>query len=238
MSASDVMTRNVTSIGRDAPIGDAIRLMLNHRISGLPVVDGSGKVVGMLTEGDLLRRAETQTERQRPRWLELLLGPGRLADEYVRTHGRKVGEIMTEDVVSVAEDTPLAEIVQLMECRRIKRLPVLRGDALVGIVTRADLMRALGQLVDKEPISASDDDEIQKCVLAELARTAWAPRAGITVVVTDGIVELDGAITNEKAREAVRVAAENVPGVKSVRDRLVWVEPVSGTVIGAPDDEQ
>ena len=238
MSASDVMTRNVASIGRDAPIGDAIRLMLNHRISGLPVVDGSGKVVGMLTEGDLLRRAETQTERQRPRWLELLLGPGRLADEYVRTHGRKVGEIMTEDLVSVAEDTPLAEIVQLMERRRIKRLPVLRGDALVGIVTRADLMRALGQLVDKEPISASDDDEIQKCVLAELARTAWAPRAGITVVVTDGIVELDGAITNEKAREAVRVAAENVPGVKSVRDRLVWVEPVSGTVIGAPDDEQ
>jgi len=238
MSASDVMTRNVASIGRDAPIGDAIRLMLDHRISGLPVVDGSGKVVGMLTEGDLLRRAETQTERQRPRWLELLLGPGRLADEYVRTHGRKVGEIMTEDVVSVAEDTPLAEIVQLMERRRIKRLPVLRGDALVGIVTRADLMRALGQLVDKEPISASDDDEIQKCVLAELARTAWAPRAGITVVVTDGIVELDGAITNEKAREAVRVAAENVPGVKSVRDRLVWVEPVSGTVIGAPDDEQ
>ena len=238
MSASDVMTRNVTSIGRDAPIGDAIRLMLDHRISGLPVVDGSGKVVGMLTEGDLLRRAETQTERQRPRWLELLLGPGRLADEYVRTHGRKVGEIMTEDLVSVAEDTPLAEIVQLMERRRIKRLPVLRGDALVGIVTRADLMRALGQLVDKEPISASDDDEIQKCVLAELARTAWAPRAGITVVVTDGIVELDGAITNEKAREAVRVAAENVPGVKGVRDRLVWVEPVSGTVIGAPDDEQ
>ena len=238
MSASDVMTRNVASIGRDAPIGDAIRLMLDHRISGLPVVDGSGKVVGMLTEGDLLRRAETQTERQRPRWLELLLGPGRLADEYVRTHGRKVGEIMTEDLVSVAEDTPLAKIVQLMERRRIKRLPVLRGDALVGIVTRADLMRALGQLVDKEPISASDDDEIQKCVLAELARTAWAPRAGITVVVTDGIVELDGAITNEKAREAVRVAAENVPGVKSVRDRLVWVEPVSGTVIGAPDDEQ
>jgi CBS domain-containing protein len=222
MSASDVMTRNVASIGRDAPIGDAIRLMLDHRISGLPVVDGSGKVVGMLTEGDLLRRAETQTERQRPRWLELLLGPGRLADEYVRTHGRKVGEIMTEDLVSVAEDTPLAEIVQLMERRRIKRLPVLRGDALVGIVTRADLMRALGQLVDKEPISASDDDEIQKCVLAELARTAWAPRAGITVVVTDGM----------------RVAAENVPGVKGVRDRLVWVEPVSGTVIGAPDDEQ
>jgi CBS domain-containing protein len=192
----------------------------------------------MLTEGDLLRRAETGTQRQRPRWLELLLGPGRLANEYVQTHGRKVGEIMTEDVVSVAEDTPLAEIVRLMERHRIKRLPVVHGDTLVGIVSRADLVRALGQLVDKEPTSASDDDEIRKCVLAELAKTVWAPRVGITVAATDGVVELNGAITNEKEREALRVAAENVRGVKGVRDRLVWVEPVSGTVIGAPEDEQ
>ena len=156
MNASDVMTHNVVSAEQNAPIGDAIRLMLDHRISGLPVVDGSGKVAGMLTEGDLLRRAETRTERQRPRWLEFLLGPSRLADEYVQTHGRKVGEIMTEDVVSVTEDTPLAEIVQLMERHRIKRLPVLRGDVLVGIVSRADLVRAVAQLVDKEPTSASD----------------------------------------------------------------------------------
>ena len=145
---------------------------------------------------------------------------------------------MTEDAVSVAEDTPLGEIVQLMERHRIKRLPVLRGDILVGIVTRADLVRALAQLIGKEPTSASDDDEIRKCLLAELAKTAWAPRAGITVVVTGGIVELDGAITNEQEREALRVAAENARGVKGVRDRLVWVEPISGTVIAAPEDEQ
>lgn len=130
MNASDVMTRKVVSVRLDASIGDAIRRMLDHRISGLPVVDSDSKVISILTEGDLLRRAETETERQRPRWLELLLGPGRLPGEYVRTHGRKVGEIMTEDVVSVAEDTPLVEIVRLMEGHRVKRLPVLRGDAL------------------------------------------------------------------------------------------------------------
>ena len=154
MNASDVMTRKVVSVRLDAPVGDAIRLMLDHRISGPPVVDGDSKVIGILTEGDLLRRAETGTERHRPRWLELLLGPGRLAGEYVRTHGRKVGEIMTEDVVSVAEDTPLVEIVRLMEGHRVKRLPVLRGDALVGIVTRADLVRTLAQLIEKEPKSS------------------------------------------------------------------------------------
>lgn len=234
MNASDIMTREVVSVGPDAAIGDAIRRMLDHRISGLPVVDGGGKVVGMLTEGDLLRRGETGTERHRSRWLEFLLGAGRLADEYVRTHGRKVGEIMTEHVVSAAEDTPLAEIVQLMERHRIKRLPIFRGGNLIGIVSRADLVRALARLVAEEPAFASGDDEIRQRVLSQLERAAWAPRAGITVVVKDGVVELDGVILNEKEREALRVAAENVPGVKAVRDRLVWVEPVSGTVIDAP----
>jgi CBS domain-containing protein len=238
MNASDIMTHDVVSIGQDASIGDAVDQMLDHDISGLPVVDGGGKVLGMLTEGDLLRRDEIGTERKRPRWLEFMFGPGRLADEYVRTHGRKVGEIMTKNVISVAEDTPLAKIVQLMERRHVKRLPVLRGGALVGIVSRAGLMRALARLLGKEPRLAVSDSEICQRVLAELARTAWAPRAGITVAVDDGVVELDGVIVNDKEREALRVAAENVPGVKSIRDRLVWVEPVSGTVIDAPGGEQ
>lgn len=198
MNASDIMTRNVISVGQDALIRDAVGRMLDSGISGLPVVDGDGKVVGMLTEGDLLRRDEIGTERQRPRWLEFLLGPGRLADEYVRTHGRKVGEIMTENVIRVAEDPPLAKIVQLMERHHVKRLPVLRGGALVGIVSRADLVRALARLVDEEPRLASSDNEIRQRILAEMATTAWAPRAGITVVVNGGVVELDGVIVNRK----------------------------------------
>ena len=240
MNAADVMTRNVVTVGADASIGEAIRLMLDHHISGLPVLAGDGELVGMLTEGDLLRRTETRTERRRPRWLEFLRGPGRLAEDYVLTHGRKVGEIMTRDVVSVSEDAPLVDIVRLMERHRVKRLPVLRDGTLVGIVARADLMRALGASVEKQtaPASALNDAEIQRNVLAALAETAWAPRAGVRIAVTDGVVTLGGAVTDEKEREALRIAAENVPGVKEVRDHIVWVEPVSGTVIGPSVNKQ
>jgi CBS domain-containing protein len=236
MKASEIMSRNVATVGPDTPVVDAIHLMLDRGISGLPVVDSNGKVVGIVTEGDLLRRAEMRTERQRPRWLEFLLGPCRLAEEYVRTHGRKVGEIMTEQVISVSEDTPLAAIVELMERHRVKRLPVLRGDALIGIVSRADLMRALVQFTASETASACNDDEIREQVLAELAKSVWAPRAGISIAVENGVVDLDGTIINEKERAALRVAAENTPGVKTVRDHLVWVELVSGTVISAPEE--
>ena len=233
MKASDVMSRNILSVGRDATIAEAIRLMLDNQISGLPVID-AGRLVGILTEGDLLRRSETGTERHRPRWLEILMGPGRLAGEYVRTHGRKVEEIMTRDLVSVTPDTPLDEIVALMERRRVKRVPVLDGDAPVGIVSRTDLLRALARTLDEEPVAVVGDDEIRERILAELAKVSWVPRDGLTITVGDGAVGLDGVILDEKEREALRVAVENVPGVRAVEDRLVWVEPVSGTIIDAP----
>jgi CBS-domain-containing membrane protein len=232
MNAAEVMSRNVVTIRQDATLRDAIRLMLDHAISGLPVVDAEGRVVGMVTEGDLLRRAETQTERHRPRWLEILMGPGRLSDEYVRSHARKVGEIMTQAVVGVPPDAPLDQIVALMEQHRVKRLPVLDGERLVGIVSRADLLRALARLLDREPAAAGDDAAIRQSVLAEMARGEWAPRVGISVTVTDGVVDLRGVITDDKERAALRVAAENVPGVRVVTDHLVWVEPLSGVVIG------
>jgi len=234
MKASDVMSRNILSVGRDAPIAEAIRLMLDNQISGLPVIDTAGRLVGILTEGDLLRRSETGTERHRPRWLEILMGPGRLAGEYVRTHGRKVEEIMTRDLVSVTPDTPLDEIVALMERRRIKRVPVLDGDVPVGIVSRADLLRALARSLEVQPVAVAGDDEIRERILAELAKVSWVPRDGLTITVTDGVVGLDGVILDEKEREALRVAAENAPGVRAVEDRLAWVEPVSGTIIDAP----
>jgi len=230
------MTREIISVRPDTTVAEAIRMMLDNRISGLPVIDEAGRLVGILTEADLLRRGETGTERHRPRWLEILMGPGRLAEEYVRTHGRKIGEVMTRDPVSVTPDTSLKEIVELMERRRIKRVPVLDGEAPVGIISRADLLRGLAGALEATPVAAMSDAEIRERILAELARTAWVPRDGIAITVENGIVDLNGVILDEKERGALRVAAENVPGVRAVEDHLVWVEPVSGTIIDAPRD--
>jgi CBS domain-containing protein len=237
MKASDVMTRNVLTVGRDTSVAQAIRAMLDNNISGLPVLD-NGKVVGILTEGDLLRRGETGTERHRPRWLEILMGPGRMAGEYVRTHGRKVEEIMTTAVVRVAGDTPLDEVVGLMERRRIKRVPVIEGDLLVGVVSRLDLLRALLRTIEAEHSEHRGDDDIRKQILAELAKAAWVPRDGLSISVKDGVVDLEGVILEEKERVALRVVCENVPGVRAVEDHLVWIEPVSGTVIEPPSTER
>jgi CBS domain-containing protein len=235
MKAADVMTRRVVTIAADAPIAEAVGLMLQNRISGLPVVDAAGKLVGIVTEGDFLRRTEIGTEMRRPRWVEFLLGPGRLAGDYVRTHARRVEEVMTSDVASIADDTPVDEIVRLMERRHVKRVPVVRDGEVVGIVSRANLLRALAALVVEAPPATVDDIALSARILAELAKQSWAPRIGIDVMVRDGVVELNGTIFDERERQALRVAAENVPGVKSVRDHLCWVEQMSGWVVEASE---
>jgi CBS domain-containing protein len=237
MNAGEVMSRNPIAVPVEAELAEALRLMFDHRVSGLPVVDGKAGLVGILTEGDLLRRSEIGTAGQRSRWLDLLMTSGRQASEYVRTHTRRVREIMTRDVVSVAEDTPLTEVVRLMERHRIKRVPVLRDGALIGIVSRADLLHALQRLLIAEPKTAASDETIRRHVLADLARAPWAPH-GLTVDVANGVVTLGGVILDEKMRTALRVAAENVPGVKAVVDRIVWVEPVSGMIVEAPSGQE
>ena len=231
MKAEDVMTRDVISIDPDATVLQAARLMLQHHISGLPVVDKEGKLVGVLSEGDFLRRRETKTERRRSRWLEFLMGPGRIASEYSHSHGRKVSEVMTPDVQTVDESSPLEDIVELMERRRIKRVPVICGGQLVGIVTRSNLMHAMVSLARVAQPAAKDDAAIREQLLAEIQKEQWAPAATANVVVHDGVVELWGVIVDERQREALKVAAENVPGVKEVKDHLVWIEPTSGLTI-------
>ena len=233
MKAADVMKAPVIWVKPETTIADAARLMLKHSISGLPVMDEDASVVGMLTESDLLRRAETGTARLRGRWLEFLIAPGRLAQEYVAAHARKVGEVMSTEVVSVHPEDDLAEVVRLMQKRRrVKRLPVIENGKLVGIISRADLVSALIRLL---PPTARDreltDSEIRDRILAEVERQPWAPRASIEAKVEDGIVDLHGCITDERERTALQVLIKNVPGVRQVHDHLVWVEPVSGTVI-------
>jgi CBS-domain-containing membrane protein len=189
----------------------------------------------MVTEGDFIRRGEIGTQRRRNRWLEFLIGPGRLADEYVHARGRKVEEVMTREAVTVTPDTPLDEVVRLMERHRIKRLPVLREGALVGIVTRANIMHALVSLAAETKAPAGDDATIREQILAECGKQSWAPMAN--VVVRNGVVELWGTITDERERQALIVASENVVGVKTVHDHLVWIEPNSGFVIQSEEDE-
>ena len=237
MKAKDVMTSPVISIEPETPVLEAVRIMLQRRISGLPVIDKDGRLAGMVTEGDFLRRAETGTERRRPRWLEYLVGPGRLADEYTHSHGRKVSEIMTADPLTVTEETSLEEVVKLMEKRQIKRLPVVRGEEVVGIVSRANLVHALaGMAREVKPVAAGDQG-IRDRLLAELAKQPWAPVALIDVIVKDGIVDLWGTITDERERQAIIVAAENVPGVKRVNDHLAWVDALSGMVLYQSNEE-
>ncbi len=234
MNVADVMTRPVISVTPETTVAEAARLMLEHHISGLPVVDAGGAVVGMVTEGDMLRRVETGTERQHARWLEFLIAPGRLAQEYASANARKVGEVMSPDVASVAPKDPLARVVELMERRHIKRLPVVEKGRLVGIVSRANLVRALLRNLPKPAArSRAGDAEIRNNILAEIAKQPWGPRASVDVTVHAGIAELHGSITDDRERNALQVLAENVPGVKAVRDHLVWVEPMSGFVIPA-----
>ena len=236
MKAKDVMTSPVISVEPDASIWEAVRIMLQRRISGLPVIDKGGRLVGMVSEGDFLRRAETGTQRQRSRWLEFLIGPGRLADEYTRSHGRKVQEIMTPDPVTVAEETPLEEIVRTMENRRIKRLPVVRGKHVVGIVTRANLVHALAGVARELMPTTASDEAIRARLLADLTKEPWAPVGLIDPIVRNGVVELWGMITEERQRQALITAAENVPGVKAVRDYLGWVDVTSGVLMYQPNE--
>lgn len=231
MKVSDVMTRAPVTTSPDASLEDAVNLMVRMRVSGLPVVDAKGAVVGILTEGDLLRRVELGTAGQRAGWLSSFLAPGRAAHDYVRTHGRRVGEIMTRGVVSISADAPLSEVVALMETQQVKRLPVLQKGRLIGIVSRADLLRALAQLLPDRRVVATSDLELRKRVLAEIGKHRWAPRANIDATVENGVVELRGAVTDDQERLGLRVIAENTPGVRGVHDRLIWVDPVSGAVV-------
>jgi len=237
MRAHQIMTRPVFTARPDTTMVEAANLMLQKHVSGLPVVDAGGKLVGMLSEGDFVRRSEIGTQRKRGRFLKFILGPGKAASDFVQEHGRTVSDIMTsEPLVMVSEETPLERIVELMERNSIKRVPVMRDDKVVGIVSRSNLLQALASLARDVPDPTADDDHIRNRVIDILTKQDWCP-FGLSVVVRDGIVHLSGVITEERARQAAVVGAQNVAGVKKVHDHLCWVDTMSGMYLNSPDDE-
>lgn len=231
MIVEDIMTTPVISVEPSTTVAEAAKLMLADRISGLPVTARDGTLVGMLSEGDLLRRGELGTERKRSSWLEFLVGPGKLADEYVRTHGRKVEQVMTSDPVTTRRDAPLEEVVTAMGRHGIKRLPVLENGKVVGIVARSDVLRALARTLPTASPDAVADDQLRQAVLAEMDKQNWGGRF-IRVHVENRVVTLTGVILDERERPAAKVVAENVPGVKAVVDQLTWFEPSAGILMG------
>jgi CBS domain-containing protein len=236
MRAHQIMTRRVITVATGAPIVEAANTMLQNHISGLPVVEETGKLVGIISQGDFIRRAEIGTQRKRGRWLKLLLGSGKVASDFVHERGRKVGEIMTLDPCTVTEDATLEDVVSLMEQNNAKRLPVMRGDQLVGIVTRSNLLQAVAELAREVPDPTADDDHIRNHIITSIEKTDWGP-FGLGVIVRNGNVHLSGVITNERSRQAAIVAAENVSGVRKVHDHLCWVEPTSGMYLNSQEDE-
>jgi CBS domain-containing protein len=234
MIVADVMTRNCITISPDATVKDAVNLMLARHISGLFVVDAAGQLAGVITEGDLLRRDELGTQRNRPWWLRLLASPGRQAADFAQANGRHVRDVMTEEVIAISQDAPLEDVVVAMEKHRIKRLPVTDGGKVVGVVSRADLLRALiGRTRDAAPVSL-DDRTVRTAILNALGAQPWAPTTTLNVTVSDGVADVWGTITSEEERRGIHVVVENTAGVQSVNDHLVYIEPYTGTVVDQP----
>ena len=226
MKAADVMVTNVITVGPDACVQDVARTLIEARISGVPVVGSDGKLVGIVSEGDLMRRAEAGTGRRRPWWLAVLTGREVLASEFIKEHSRKVADVMTREVVTAAPDTPLWTIANLLEKNAIKRVPIVQDGKVVGIVSRANLLQALASFGKREEAATPDSDSnIREKVLTQLKAEPWSRPSLINVIVQDGTVELWGIVDSASEKKAVRVAAEVTPGVRAVNDNLI-IRPV------------
>jgi CBS domain-containing protein len=218
MKARELMTANVVSVAPETPVAEIASLLLKHRISAVPVTSDN-RVVGIVSEGDLIHRQENGTERARSWWLEAFTDSETLARDYAKSHGRRAVDVMTRHVVSVTEDTDAGEIASLLDKRRIKRVPVVRDGTLVGVVSRADLLRSLLAARPTSP-GVPDDRTLHDTILARARAEPWAEVVMLNIVVRGGDVELWGIVSSEEQRNAMRVLAEGVPGVRSVRDRL------------------
>jgi CBS domain-containing protein len=219
MKAKDIMTTKVVTVGPDMPVNAIAALFLERHISAVPVIDDDRRILGIVSEGDLMRRGET--ERRPSWWLAAFSNAEELARDFTRSRGQRAKDVMTHEVLTVTEETPIAAIADLLEKRRIKRVPVVREGRIVGIVSRADLLRALAVRGVKPMVPESQDDRaIREQLLALLRREPWADTHLMNIVVDQGVVHLWGVVRSEAERQALRVAAETVPGVLGVEDHL------------------
>jgi CBS domain-containing protein len=221
MRATDVMVRDVVTVRPDMNVADAVKLLSEHDVSALPVVDEAGKLVGILSEADLIHRVEIGTEKRRPWWLEAVTGASTLAEEFAKSHGKKVGEIMTSGAISVSEDTPLSEIAALFERKRIKRVPVVKDDKLVGIVSRSNLIQALASVVGRMDQHDETDRQIRLELLSRLKDQSWTGFGDRNITVGNRVVHLWGLVGSEAERKALLALAEGVPGVARVSDEMI-----------------
>ena len=226
MKASDVMVLNVITVGLDASIQEVADLLLRHRISAVPVVGANGEMLGIVSEGDLINRPEAETTHRKSWWLDALASNEILAAEYVKSHSRKVADVMTREVITASPDTSVAEVAALLERNRIKRVPIVKNGKIVGIVSRANLLQALASLKDEALQTRPDDSAIRHKVMASLQNERWTRPALISVTVQDGTVDLWGIVESQTERKAVHVLAEVTPGVRAVNDNLL-IRPAS-----------
>ncbi len=231
MHAFDIMTSPVITAGPNATILEIVRLMLENRISALPIINREGMLIGLVSEGDLIRRSEIGARDYKSWWLSAIGGSITLAEEFVKSHGIKASEIMTEDVITVGPDTRIWEIASTLERKKIKRVPVIQDRKLVGIVSRANLLQALAAQQEKQPAQPSASDRaIREALMSSLDKEPWSDTSHLNVVVIDGVVHYWGLVPSKAQSKALQVAAENVPGVKDVVDHT----HTGVTLIGVP----
>ena len=220
LTANDVMTTSVVTVAPETPVPEVARLLHESGISGVPVVDTDGKVIGIVSEGDLIGHAGTVGERRRSWWLRLLTGDDALARDYAKTHAHSVRDVMTARVITVPDTASLADIARQMEKHGIKRVPVVREGRLVGIVSRGNLLQALAAIDVTKTVSAGDRT-IRERLTAELQAQPWAHMMTKNIVVENGVVYLFGFVRSDDERRALNVAAGNVPGVTRVEDQMM-----------------
>src|SRR5580704_6553465 len=214
MKAADVMVSNVISVGSQASVQEVAEVLLRNRVSGVPVTGSQGELIGIVSEGDLMRRPEAGTQRRHSWWLHLVASKEGLASEYIKSHSRKVVDVMSRNVVTASPETPIGDVAELLERHAIKRVPIVKDGKVVGIVSRANLLQALASLKNM-PAGKTDDASIRAKIVSKLANEPWTKPALMNFIVHDGTVDLWGIVDSQTEKKAVRVLVESTAGVRA-----------------------